>query len=183
MKKNEKILAVCIIVLLTFSIILWHEACTYKTRYSKSQKYYISRWVTADVALLRTFSIEALNFINSSNNSEAVVSIRHTRAVMISFREPLYEIALCIVDQFNESTLKMTQTYSCVNFLDLSAERIMHGDRSDIQTIKEGLGEIQNFSNQLLRQRTLTELASEETLRKNYELQNKCRALVTKLEK
>lgn len=183
MKMSEKILAMCIIVILVFSAVWWHEAYTYKTRYSETQKYYISRWIAENAALLRAFSTEALSFINSSNDTEAVVSIKHARTVMISFREPLYETALYLGDGFNRSILDMTQTDSCVNFLDLSAGRITHGDRDDIQIITEGLMEIQNFSNQLLKQYPLTGLTSEQTLRKNWELQNMCRTWPKKLEK
>ncbi len=183
MKMSEKILAVCIIVLLAFSIVWWHETHTYKTKYSETRKYYISRWIAENAALLRAFSTEALSFINSSNNTGAAVSIKHTRAVMISFREPLYGIALYLGEGSNGSILEMTQTDSCVNFLDLSAERITYGDREDIQIIKEGLMEIQNFSDQLLKQYPLTGLASEQTLRKNWELQNRCRNWLKKLEK
>ncbi len=183
MKKGEKILAVCVLVSLVFFALWWHEAHTYKTRYSETRRYYLSSWIAENAALLRAFSTDALSFIGSSNDTGAVISIRHTRTVMISFREPLYVTALYLGSEFNGSVLEMTQTDSCVSFLSLSMERIKYGDEKDIQIIREGLVEIQNFSNQLLKQYPLTGLASEQTLRKNWGLQNRCRIGLRKLGK
>ncbi|BAD86138.1 hypothetical protein TK1949 [Thermococcus kodakarensis KOD1] len=180
MNISKKISAVCIVVLV-LSAFWWHKANTLKTEYSGSERSYIAMWISQEAAFIRAFSEDALNFINSSNYTGAVVSIKHTEGVMMSFREPLYMITLH-KDGFNTSMLKMTQTDSCVNFLELSAEIIPRGDDDDIKVVKEGLTEIWNFSDQLLKRYPLSARASEETLRRNWELQNKCRILLEKLE-
>lgn len=54
--------------MLVFSAVWWHET------YTETQKYYISRWIAENAALLRAFSTEALRFINSSSDTGAVVS-------------------------------------------------------------------------------------------------------------
>ncbi|MBP1911264.1 hypothetical protein [Thermococcus stetteri] len=120
--------------------------------------------------------------INSSNYTEAAVSIRHTEIVMISLRDPLYETALYVGDGFNESQLEITRTDFCLMFLDVAQGKVVHGDQDDIQIVKEGLAEIWNFSDQLLKHYPPSELVSEDALRKNWELQNRCKILLEKLE-
>lgn len=182
MNKNEKrLLVACLVLILVLSVFWWHKVDTWKTRYSESKRFYIAMWVSQDAALLRAFSEDALEFINSSNYTEAAVSIRHAEGVMTSLTNPLYETLLYLGDGFNESKLEMTHTDYCASFLNYSAERVIHGNEYDIRVIKEGLTEIQNFSAQILKRYPLSARASEETLRENWELQNKCRAWLKEL--
>jgi hypothetical protein len=101
---------------------------------------------------------------------------------MIYLRNPLYEIALYVGDEFNESLLEITRTDFCLMFLDVAQWKVVHGDQDDILIVKEGLAKIWNFSDQLLKHYLPSELVSEDTLRKNWELQNRCKILLKKLE-
>lgn len=67
--------------------------------------------------------------------------------VMISFGEPLYVTALYLRSESNGSILEMTQTDSCANFLDLSAEimKITHEDGDDTQIITDRLRKYKIF--------------------------------------
>ncbi|NJE09555.1 hypothetical protein [Thermococcus sp. MAR1] len=82
------------------------------------------------------------------------------------------------LDTFNESVFKMADTGGCMEFLNASRTAFLNGT-ANISAVREGLSLIHDFATEWRRNGNYP---SEELLKANVELQEKCSALIQKVE-
>lgn len=123
-------------------------------------------------------SKNALDAVHSNSTDAFNLSTVELERDFLGLYNHLVETAIYLeLDTLNDSVFEMTNTGPCIDFLNASRTAFLDGT-ANISAVREGLNLIYNFATEW---RENGNYPSEELLKANAELQQKCSALVPKV--
>ncbi|NJE61554.1 hypothetical protein [Thermococcus sp. 21S7] len=179
-------LIITILALIVIGGALYYSIGEYGSqRFIEGQRDYerlcIRQMTALTLSYVQFHSEIALNSLEQDSAGTFNLSMAELASDLSMLESNLVRSALYIFPEDfpdNETLANMTQAYQCITFVELSQSSFLNGT-ANVSTIREGLNLIHDFATEW---RKNGNYPSEELLKANAELQQKCSALIQKIE-